>query len=192
MPELLLAEAEEEVRLVLAPVAPLAQHHLIRVMLDDGVVARGDVIRPERAGLLPEVAKFQLLVAHHARVRRAPGAVFAGKVINDELFELIRLVHDVVRNPDPMSHTPGVRNGGGAAALVLGTRNTVLRPDLHGHADDFISLLLEQMGGHTRVDPPAHPHKDAFAVSVHPGSIPRRKGASNVAGGAGLTKKGEV
>jgi len=41
------------------------------------------------------------------------------------------------------------------------------------------------MGGHTRVDPPAHPHKDAFAVSVHPGSIPRRKGASNVAGGGG-------
>jgi len=49
------------------------------------------------------------------------------------------------------------------------------------------------MGGHTRVDPPAHPHKDAFAVSVHPGSIPRRKGASNVAGGGGLmARKGPL
>jgi hypothetical protein len=40
------------------------------------------------------------------------------------------------------------------------------------------------MGGHTRVDPPAHPHKDAFAVSVHPGSIAPGKRASNVAAGA--------
>ncbi len=66
------------------------------MMLDNRVMPRGDVIAAQRLRFFPKVAELELLVAHHARVRRAAGLVFAGKIIDDQALELVRFIHDVM------------------------------------------------------------------------------------------------
>ena len=70
-PKLRLAKAEKKIRLVFPRVAPAAQHRAVGVMLDDGVVSRGDKFGAQRLCLPPKIAKLHLLIAHHARIRRA-------------------------------------------------------------------------------------------------------------------------
>ena len=66
-------------------------------MLDDRVMAGGDVIATERLRFVPKIAELQFFVAHHARVRRPAGLVFARKIVDHEALELIGLIDDVVR-----------------------------------------------------------------------------------------------
>jgi hypothetical protein len=61
-----------------------------------------------------------------------------------------------------MSHVPGVCHRLRAATFVLGPRDAILRPDLHGHADDIVSLLAEKITRHAGIDSAAHAEQDAF------------------------------
>ena len=115
----------------------------------------------ERAGLGEQVAELELLVAHHARVRRATGGVFAGEIIDDQPLELARLVDDIVRDAERMRHAARVRDGLRPATLVLRARDAVLRPDLHRHADHVVALLLQQQRRDGGVDAAAHAEQDA-------------------------------
>src|SRR5438067_2423988 len=49
-------------------------------VLDDCIVARSDLIAPQRPRFTPKTAELQFLIAHHARVRRPARLVFAGEV----------------------------------------------------------------------------------------------------------------
>ena len=91
-----------------------------------------------------------------------PARVLAGKIIDDKPLKLVGFVHNVVRHPQLVGHAARVRNGRRTAAFVLGAGNAVLRPDLHGYADDVKALLLEQVGSHTRIHPAAHAQKNAL------------------------------
>ena len=168
MKELLLAQGEEEIALVLARVAAFAEDGAaVCVTLDDGVVAGGDEGCAEAACLAPEVAEFEFLVAHHARVGRAPGLVLGGEVIDDLRLEIGGLLDDVMRDAEGMGDAAGIRDGGGAAAFILRAGDAVLRPDFHGHADDVVALLLEEMGGDGGIDAAGHADDDALGWGGH-------------------------
>src|SRR5580693_8431654 len=61
-------------------------------------MAGGDEIRAELVCAVNEPAELQVLVAHHARIRRATGLVFVGEVLDDVLLEFSRLVNEVIRD----------------------------------------------------------------------------------------------
>ena len=92
-----LTQAEHEIRLVLSRIDAFPQDGAVAMVFDDRVVTRRDVIAAERFRFFPEVPELELLIAHHARIRRSPGLVFAGKIIDHEPLELIGFVHDVMR-----------------------------------------------------------------------------------------------
>jgi hypothetical protein len=50
-------------------------------------MAGGDMGGAEGAGLGEQIAELELFVAHDARVGGAPGAVFAGEIIDDHPLE---------------------------------------------------------------------------------------------------------
>ena len=93
-----LPQAEEEIRLVLARISAFPQHRAVGVMLDDCVVTGRDEVAAERLRFLPQIPELQLLIAHHARIRRAAGLVFAREIIDHDALELVRLVHHVMWN----------------------------------------------------------------------------------------------
>ena len=107
-------------------------------------MAGGDELRAELVGAINQPAKLQILIAHHARVRRAAGLVFVGKVTDDVLLEFRRLVNEVIRNVELVADGAGVGDGLRAAALVLGAVHAILRPELERDADDLVALLQQQ------------------------------------------------
>ena len=125
-------------------------------------MASGDKITVERFRFSPKIAKLQFLIAHHARIRRSTSLVFARKIIDHQFFELIGFIDDVVRNSERVRHTASVRHRLWAAALVLRPSNTVLRPDLHRHANNVVALLAQQMTGDTGIHPAAHSEQYAL------------------------------
>ena len=109
--ELILTKAEKEIRLVLAGVAPFAEDGVVLVMVNDRVVSGGDEVRSERAGFCAEVAEFEVFVAHHTGVRRASLFVFAGKVIDDDFFEIVGLIDDIVRDAELVGDAARIGDG---------------------------------------------------------------------------------
>src|SRR5438094_3081923 len=134
------------------------------MMVNNCIMSGADVIAAERPGLAPEIAELEFLIAHHAWVWRPASLVFAGKIIDNESLELVRLINNVVRNPKRVRHAPGVGNGLRSATFVFRARDAILRPDLHGHADDIVALLAQQIARDAGVHSTAHTKKDALFV----------------------------
>ena len=88
-------------------------------MLDNRVMTRRDVIAAERCSFTPEIAELELFIAHHARVRRPPGLVFAGEIINHDALELIGLINNIMRNTEGMRYAARIGDRLRPAAFVL-------------------------------------------------------------------------
>ena len=82
--QLRLPQTEQEIRLVFARIDAFAQDRAIGVMFDDRVMPGGDVIAAERLRFVPKISELELLVAHHARIRRAARLIFAREIIDHE------------------------------------------------------------------------------------------------------------
>ena len=133
-------------------------------MFNPREMAGGDVVRAELAGAINKPAKFQVLIAHHARIRRAAGLVFVGEVINDVLLKFRRLVNEVIRNVELVADGARVGDGLRAAALVLGAVHAILRPQLERDADDLVALFEQQRRRGGGVHSPAHAADDALTL----------------------------
>src|SRR3954447_24351990 len=60
-----------------------------------------------------------------------------------------------------------VRDGLRAAAFGFRARNAVLRPDLHRHTNDVVTLFAQQIARDTGIDPAAHAEEDALFFPIH-------------------------
>jgi hypothetical protein len=140
--ELVLAEAKEKIRLILSRIATFAKDRFGFQMINDGVVAGGDEVSAKRAGFRPEIAEFEVLIAHHAGIRSATKTILAGKIVDDDFFKVIGLIDDVVGNSKAVSDTASIGNGRGATAFVFRAGDAILRPNLHRDSDDVPAILL--------------------------------------------------
>src|SRR5437899_4641505 len=136
-------------------------------MFNNGIMAGRDVIAAECPGFAPEIAELEFLIAHHTRVRRPTSLIFAGKIINYDALELIGLVHNIMRDPERMRHAARISDRLRPAAFVLRTRDTILRPHLHSHANDVVALFAQQISCDAGVHPTAHAKENALFVSIH-------------------------
>src|SRR5215831_747477 len=114
-------------------------------MFNDRIMTCRDVIAAECPGLAPKIAELQFFIAHHTRVRRPAGLVFTGEIINHDTLELVGLVHHIMRNVERMRYAARIGNRLGSSAFVLCSRDTILGPDFHRYAYDFVALLTQQI-----------------------------------------------
>ena len=61
-----------------------------------------------------------------------------------------------------MRHATGIGNSLRAATFVFRARDTILGPDLHGNANDVVSLFAQEITRHAGIDSAAHPEQNAF------------------------------
>src|ERR1700719_1569646 len=66
-----------------------------------------------------------------------------------------------------MSDCARVGHGLRPATLVLRTRNAVLRPDFHRHANDVVALFAQKIAGHAGVDSTAHAKEHTLRGWLH-------------------------
>ena len=69
-----------------------------------------------------------------------------------------------MRNAQRVRDPARIRHRLRSATFILGARHAILRPDLHGHADDVVALFPKQVPGHARVHAAAHPEEDALLI----------------------------
>ena len=169
--ELVLAEAVEEVRLVLVavdaleqPVAAPARDVGVLDRVDARVVPRRDgVARIEMAGPPEERAELHLRVAVDARARRAALQVGGQERIEDAVSELALEVEDVERDAQLAGHAARVLGGiERAAGAVAGAVRVGRIVQAHPDADDVAPLLHQEGRRSRRVH--AAGHRDEHAL----------------------------
>ncbi len=147
--ELPLAQRVQEVALVLGGVHRAQQPITAVRAVDAGIVAGGDLVGAQRAGLVQEGLELDLAIAQHVGVRRAPGAILGEEVLEHAVPVFRGEVARVERNAESATHGHGVLaigvGGAGTAALVL-------LPVLHEQAFDLVAGLLQQQRGDRGVD----------------------------------------
>ena len=127
-------------------------------------MAGGDEIRAELIRAVNEPAEFQILIAHHAGIRRATGLVFVGEVLDDVLLEFRRLVNEVIRDVELVADRARVGDGLRSAAFVLRAVHAILRPELERDADDLVTLLDQKRRRRRGINSSAHAADDALAL----------------------------
>ena len=122
------------------------------------VVTGRNVIRPEHKAARKQRFPLHIAIAGNAGIRRAPKAVLPHKVIDDIALEFRAKVHHIVGDVQHLRHTARIFHGGNAAAtaLFLHLALRLALPDLHGHADYFIALLLQEVGSDRAVHTAGH------------------------------------
>ena len=141
-------------------------------------MAGGDEVRAQLIGAVDEPAKFQVLVAHHARIGRAAGLVFVGEILDDVLLEFRRLVDQVIRHAQFVAHGARIGDGLRTAAFVLGAIHAILRPEFERDTDDVKALLQQQRRRGGGVHSPAHATDDALTLlRIHSGPLYKARSA---------------
>jgi hypothetical protein len=126
-------------------------------------VAGGHVVRIQLLAVRPELAKLQPVVTDDARIGRAAGQVFVGEVVDDTI-EVALEVEGVERDVEPVGHAAGVAGIDGATAALLARWGVVfgsVDAGAHKKADDFVPLVLQQVGGDGTIHAAAHGQNDA-------------------------------
>ena len=172
-----LAQDVQDVALVLGLVGAAAQLEAVGAAGDAGVVAGGHGVEPEQHGPAQEAVELQVPVALDAGVRGAAGRVVGHVGSHHVLVEVVGEREHVVGDAELLGHPPGVVDVGHRAA----PRVTGAAPQLEGGADHLVALLLEQGGGHRRVDPTAHADQDP-----HGSARPEAQGGGGHRGDGGV------
>ncbi len=68
-----------------------------------------DEIRAELIRAVNQSSELQILIAHHARIRRAAGLVFVGEVLDDVLLEFRCLVNEIIRDVELVANERSAR-----------------------------------------------------------------------------------
>jgi hypothetical protein len=72
-----------------------------------------------------------------------------------------------MRNAERMRYAARIGNRLRSAAFVLRSRDTILGPDLHRYAYDFVTLLTQQISGDAGVHSTAHAKQNTLFRSLH-------------------------
>src|ERR1017187_1434839 len=127
-------------------------------------MSRRNKIRAELVRAVNEPAELQVLIAHHARIRRATGLVFVGEILNDVLLKFRRLVNEVIRDVELVADRARVGDGLRAAAFVLGAVHAILRPEFERDADDIVALLDQKRRRRRGINSSAHAADHALTL----------------------------
>ena len=112
--------------------------------------------------IVQEQAKFNLAVAQHIRIRRAPGGILAEEVRKDLVPIGLAEIDPVQGDVQFPAYRPGILEIAGRGAIGF-----VVFPVSHVQGFHSIALLLEQQRGYSRIDAPRQGHHDFFGTCDH-------------------------
>ena len=128
------------------------------------VVAGGQRVGAELVGRLQQVGELDGLVAGNAGDRRLAGDVAFGERVDHRLAEALFVVEHEMGDAEGFRNAPGVVDvlAGAAGAGAMDRGAVVVK--LQGHADDVISLPLQDARHDRRIHAARHRDDDAGAL----------------------------
>ena len=180
--ELLGGEHAEHVGLVLRGIRRPVQLESVGAVDERRVVAGADRVEAELDRALEQGRELDLLVAAHARVGGAAGAVLGDEVLDDVVAEALREVPHVERDAEAIGRAPGIhRVLDRAASAAAGAQGAPGAGEREVHPDDVVPGVDGARGGDRGVDSAAHGRQDAHRSSVRgrcwadPGAVSGRQ-----------------
>ncbi len=125
------------------------------------VMSGCDAVGAERQRMVEERAELDLAVAQHVRIGRPARRVIAQEMREHALAVLGREIDRFELDADDVGHRRGIDEVFARRAVFIGI---VVFPVFHEKTDDVIALLLEQPGGHGRIDAAGHADDDALTA----------------------------
>jgi hypothetical protein len=164
--KLILSQREKKITLVFAQIASALEQiaRAIRIFFDARKMSGRDEICAELIRAVNEPAELQILVAHHARIRRATGLVFIGEILDDVLLKFARLIDQIIWNVQLVADGARIGDGLRAAAFVLGAVHAILRPEFQRDADDVVTLLDQKRRRRRGINSSAHTADHALTL----------------------------
>ncbi len=174
--ELRLIESVQKVALVFRGVQPAQQLEAVVGLTYPRVMSGGDAVCAQAHGMVEKGLELDLGVAQHVWVGRASGGIFAQKFGKHPLFVFRREIHRLDVDADTVGHARGVEPvlTRGAVFAVI-----VVFPVFHEQANDRVTLLFEQPGGHGGIDTAGKAdYNDAARRRCHAQIVERRLGST--------------
>src|SRR6266567_1300286 len=150
--ELLLGQTEQKIGLVLARIGRTLQEPAASGFVegDASVVSCGNPRSSNLLGYNEQLIKLQVVITEAAGDRCAPGNIFLDERTNHVALETLLVIDHVIRDADLLRHAAGIvdiieraatsLHGLGHALLPS---EAALVPELHGEADDVVSLRAQ-------------------------------------------------
>ena len=170
MRQLVLRHGIQHVALVFFRIESAAKCPAAVPLLDSRVVPRSNMIAPEFFGALQQPAEFHAPIALDARVGRMARFVFLDERPHNLVFEFSGIIEHIMRNSQAKRHITRIFNIIEAATCMPRRINVFVVIELHGGADAFVALALQQIRRHARIDAAAHrnQHAPLGVWHVHP------------------------
>ena len=156
-----LGQLTQEITLVFVRVAA-RQQTVYRAPVDLDVLAatvvtRSHVIGPQVKRRFQEGVELDFAVAKHVRVRRPSPAVLGKHIVHDAAAVFIAQVDQMKRDVEPLGHQFGEHVVVVPRAIAFERPGRIL-PVAHEKPHHIVSLLLEQVGRHARIDASGEAH----------------------------------
>ena len=136
---------------------------------DARVVAGGDALGPNLLRHDEQLIELQMIVAKAAGNGRAPGKILLDERANHVALEALLVIDHVIRDADLLGHAARVVDivERAAASLhglghTLASGQAALVPELHGQADDVVSLGAQHGRDGGRIHTARHGYGDGF------------------------------
>ena len=154
----LAVQVVEHVRLVLRRIDRRVKLWTGRAMNDPRVMSGGEPVKPELEHPPKHQVETDEGVAPQARIRRPTRQVRLVERLDHTLAELQLQVPAVIRNVEDGRDAPRIfySRQGAASAVARRFFGVAARPLLQRHADDVMTLRLQQGGGDGRIDTTGH------------------------------------
>jgi hypothetical protein len=177
--QLFLGESPEKIGLVFGFVASAEKFPAVSgfVFADARVVAGGQSFGADLAGHAEQRGKLDVGVAIGAGDGSAAGKILVDEGADDAGFEFVFEIYDVVGEVEVLRDALGVVDVVDRATAMLFGRvglqggEAALIPELHGEADYFARLFLEEGGYYGAVDTAAHGHGDECPTRCLPCAV---------------------
>ena len=130
-------------------------------LLAAAIVACRHEIGAQLESRIQKGVELDLAVAQHVRIGRAPPRVLGEHVVDDPPPILVAQVDHMKRDVEPLGHQFGEQVVIVPRAVALQRAGRIL-PVPHEQAHHVVALLLEQIGGHARIDASGEAHHDSF------------------------------
>ena len=130
-----------------------------------GIMSGRNVFRSQAQAFGKKRFPFHIPVAGDTRVRRSSLTIFFDKIIDNIFLKFFFEIHYIIRDIQPLRHSSCVihRTEPAAASVFFLDLFRFILPNLHGNADNVISLFFQQKGCHRGVNSPGHAHYNFFA-----------------------------
>src|ERR1700734_362686 len=171
--ELILGQTEQKISLILRGICRTLEQPAAALLieLNSRVVTSGERVRADLLSDNQQLVELQMVVAQAARDGRAPGQIFLDEGLHDVALEPVFVIDYVIWDAQSFSNAAGVVDIVERTATALPrlghafvSGEPTLVPELHGQADDLVSVGAQHGRDGRGVDSARHGYGDGFVL----------------------------